>query len=134
MQVIGILDSASPTLRGEELAAFHRGLAKAGKEGGDTMILYAWANNDYDQLPSLARGLIDSKVDVIVAVGGPVSALAAKAAAASSGTDVVFTTVTDPVKSGLVKTLKGHGDSATGTLGFTTELDEGRIKLLNEVI
>ena len=100
MQVIGILDSASPELRGEELTAFHHGLADAGVDGENTMILYSWANNDYGRLPALARELVASKVAVIVAVGGPVSALAAKAETEESQTPVVFTTVTNPVKSG----------------------------------
>jgi putative ABC transport system substrate-binding protein len=134
MQVIGILDSASPESRGEELAAFHRGLAKAGVDGRNTRILYSWANNDYGQLPTLADELVNNKVAVIVAAGGPVSALAAQAATRQSNTPVVFTPVTDPRKSGLVGDLKKPGGNLTGTLGFTSELDGERMSVLSELI
>ena len=131
MQIIGILDSASPESRGEELTAFHSALKEAGIDGRNAMILYGWANNDYSRLPAIARELVDNEVAVIVAAGGPVSALAAKAATDKSKTPVVFTTVTDPVKSGLVDSLKRPGGHLTGTYGYTSELEADRLKVLD---
>ena len=58
MKRIGILDSASPESRGEELTAFYRGLRKAGVQGKDVIIEYSWANNDYQLLPTLAAELV----------------------------------------------------------------------------
>src|SRR4051794_21952055 len=102
MRLIGFLDSASPESRGEELDAFHRGLREAGIDGKETAILYSWADNVYDRLPGLAQQLLDMKVDVIVAPGGPASARAArdvtKVQEAGKRTPVVFTTV--PIRSG----------------------------------
>lgn len=128
MAIIGVLDSASPESRGDEMGAFFDGLASAGVTGQDAMILYAWANNNYAQLPSLAQQLINNNADVIVAAGGPVSALAAKSATTTK--PIVFTTVTDPIASGLVQSLNAPGGNATGTWGFTTELDEVRLRAL----
>jgi putative ABC transport system substrate-binding protein len=138
MRLIGFLDSASPDSRGEELDAFHRGLREAGIGGKDVGIVYCWADNDYDRLPGLAQQLLDMKVDVIVAPGGPASALAAQAATREQEegkrTPVVFTTVTDPVGSGLVESLSNPGGNLTGTFGYTSELEPSRLKVLDALV
>ena len=61
--------------------AFHRGLAETGfAEGRDVRIEFRLAAGDYERLPSLAAELVQLSVDVIVAVGGTLSVMAAKAA------------------------------------------------------
>jgi putative ABC transport system substrate-binding protein len=130
--VIGFLTTASPTSRGgEQLAAFHSGLHQAGfTEGQNVRIKYRWANDDYNRLRVMARELVDLHVAVIVAAGGHVSALAAREATAEI--PISFTTVTDPVKLGLVKSFNKPGGNATGTAGLTSELDPKRLELLHE--
>ena len=129
MAIIAVLDSASPVSRGKELDAFFSGLASAGIDGDDTKVLFAWANNVYSRLPGLAEQLAnDSEIKVIVAAGGPISAIEAKKKTTTK--PIVFTTVTDPVASGLVQSLSAPGGNATGTWGKTTELDEARLRAL----
>ena len=79
----------------------------------------------------LAAELTRLRVAVIVAAGGHVSALAAHKA--TKDIPIVFTTVTDPVKEGLVVSLNKPGGNATGTAGLTSELDPKRLELLHEV-
>jgi putative ABC transport system substrate-binding protein len=131
MATIGFLDSASPVSRGDELDAFFNGLANAGVPRKNAMVLYAWADNDYSLLPDLAKLLIKSNVDVIVAAGGPVSALAAQRE--TTTIPIIFTTVTDPVGSGLVRSREAPGGNLTGTWGHTTELDGPRLRALCEL-
>ena len=133
MPVIGILSTASATSRGgEQFAAFDRGLREAGYiENQNVKIEYRWANDDYSRLPALAAELVRLRVAVIVAAGGHVSALAAHKA--TKDIPIVFTTVTDPVKDGLVASLNRPGGNATGTAGLTSELDPKRLELLHEV-
>jgi len=133
MQAIGVLDSASAESRAEELAAFHRGLRAAGhEEGRDLAIKYRPANNDFARLPALAAELVGDQVAVIVAAGGPRSALAAKQA--TKTIPIVFTTVADPVKSGLVAALERPGGNLTGTAGLTSELDAARLELMHRLL
>jgi putative tryptophan/tyrosine transport system substrate-binding protein len=131
--VIGFLTTASPASRGgEQIAAFHSGLRQAGHtEGPNVRIEYRWANDDYALLRAQAKELVDLQVAVIVAAGGHVSALAAHDA--TKEIPIAFTTVTDPVKLGLVKSLNRPGGNATGTAGLTSELDPKRLELLREV-
>jgi putative ABC transport system substrate-binding protein len=129
--VIGFLSTASPNARdGEQLAAFHRGLREAGfTEGQNVEIVYRWASDDYSRLPELSADLVRRRVAVIVAAGGHVSALAAQEA--SKEIPIVFTTVTDPVQAGLVKSLNKPGGNATGMAGLTSELDSKRLELIH---
>jgi putative ABC transport system substrate-binding protein len=131
--VIGFLSTASPASRGgEQLAAFHDGLRQEGyTEGENVRIEYRWANDDYGRLRPLAEELVALRVAVIVAAGGHVSALAAQDV--TKEIPISFTTVTDPVKSGLVKSLNRPGGNATGTAGLTSELDPKRLELLHEM-
>ncbi len=131
--IIGFLTTASPASRsGEQLAAFHDGLREGGyTEGQNVRIEYRWANDDYTRLRELATELVSLRVDVIVAAGGHVSALVAHEA--TKDIPIAFTTVTDPVKDGLVKSLNRPGGNATGTAGLTSELDPKRLEFLHEM-
>jgi ABC-type uncharacterized transport system substrate-binding protein len=130
MPVVGFLNSASQGAQAAQYAAFHRGLKEAGYvDGQNVAIEYRWADNDYKRLPALASELVRRPATVLVAAGGPVSALAAKAATATI--PIVFTTVADPVKSGLVASLNRPGGNVTGNAGLTSELDAKRMELLH---
>jgi len=131
--IIGFLNSGSAGSRGEQFAAFDRGLKEAGYvDGQNVTVEYRWADDDYNRLPSLAAELVRRPVAVLVAGGGPVSALAAKAA--TKTIPIVFTTVADPVESGLVASLNRPGGNVTGTAGLTSELDAKRLELLHQLI
>jgi putative ABC transport system substrate-binding protein len=131
--IIGFLNSGSTGSRGEQFAAFDRGLKEAGYvDGQNVTVEYRWADDDYTRLPSLAAELARRPVAVLVAGGGPVAALAAKAA--TKTIPIVFTTVADPVESGLVASLNRPGGNVTGTAGLTSELDAKRLELLHQLI
>src|SRR5258708_7486448 len=79
MPVIRFLTSGSQQSDVGRLVEFRRGLSKTGYvEGRNGMSPFSWADEKYDRLPAPATGLARSQPAVIVAVGGPAAALAAK--------------------------------------------------------
>ena len=104
MPVIGFLHSASPEPYSPMIAAFRQGLAEAGYvDGQNVTIDYRWAEGQFNRLPALAAELVARRPAILVAGGGDVSAVAAKAA--TTTVPIVFTIGADPVGSGLVSNL-----------------------------
>jgi putative tryptophan/tyrosine transport system substrate-binding protein len=130
--IVGFLTSGSASsLHKPWVAAFHRGLGESGYvDGQNVTIEFRAADDQYDRLDAFAAEFVRNRVAVIVAAGGPVSALAAKRA--TNTIPIVFTTIADPVKSGLVDGLSRPGRNATGTAGLTSELDAKRLELLHQ--
>jgi putative tryptophan/tyrosine transport system substrate-binding protein len=130
-RVIGFLSTASPTSSSsEQMVAFRTGLRDTGyNEGQNIRIEYRWASDDYSRLTTLAAEMVRLRPDVIVAAGGHVTALVTHDF--TKEIPIVFTTVTDPVKDGLVASLNRPGGNATGTAGLTSELDPKRLELLH---
>jgi putative ABC transport system substrate-binding protein len=131
--VIGFLSSRSPGDSPDRVAAFREGLAGIGyREGRNVAIEYRWAEGQYGRLPGLAAELAARRVAVIAAVGGPVSALAAKTAAGTI--PLVFIGLGDPVALGLVASLNRPGGNVTGVVPFSGELEAKRLELLRELV
>src|SRR5438477_4572397 len=122
LPVVGILNSGPSELRSDQSEPFRRGLKEAGfLDGQNVLIVHRGADDHYDRLAGLAAVLVGLQVAVIAAVGGPVTALAAKSATATI--PIVFSAVSDPVKSGLVASFSHPGGNVTGNAGLTIELD-----------
>jgi putative ABC transport system substrate-binding protein len=133
MPVIGYLSSTSPRTGAANVAAFHQGLSETGYVVGQNLAIeYRWAEGRYDRLPALAADLAGRNVDVIVAGGGTVSALAAKNA--TSTIPIVFSIGADPVASGLVASLARPGGNLTGVSILIGELMPKRLELLSELV
>ena len=77
--VIGFLGIGSASRFSDGLTAFRDGLRSRGfVDGQNAAIEYRWAAGDAARLPVLAAELVQARVDVIAASGGPLPALAAE--------------------------------------------------------
>jgi putative ABC transport system substrate-binding protein len=131
--VIGYLSGARPEPVAALTAIFQQSLRQAGFIEGQTVeIDYRWAEGRFDRLPALAAELVRRPVNLIVAVGGDQSVLAAKAA--TTTIPIVFTLGADPVKLGLIASLNRPGGNMTGVTQFTTSLEQKRLELLREAV
>ena len=94
--LIGFLNAFSQAAWEQPVLAFRRGLSEEGYvEGRNVAIAFRWAEGQYDRLPALAAELVRLPVTVLVATGGSITALKAKAATTS--VPVVFGIGGDPV-------------------------------------
>src|SRR5215813_5527003 len=80
----------------------------------------------------MAADLVRRKVAVLVSTGGSPSITAAKAA--TTTIPIVFTTVSDPVRLGLVNSLSHPGGNITGVDFFITQMESKRLGLLRALV
>jgi putative tryptophan/tyrosine transport system substrate-binding protein len=130
MSVIGLLTATN--LNFDQIQAIQKGLNERGYfEGRNLAIIYRSADGQFDRLPMLAADLVGSKASVILAVGGPVPARAAKAS--TSTIPIVFAYGGDPVSDGLVASFNRPGGNVTGVTFIGTTLTTKKLELLREI-
>jgi putative tryptophan/tyrosine transport system substrate-binding protein len=101
-------------------------------EGKNLTLEYRSAEGRPERLAQLAAELIQAEPDVLVAGFGTLTAKAA--AAASKSVPVVFTSVGDPVGSGLVESLSLPGANVTGLSGQAVETAAKQLQILEDLI
>ena len=124
------LDTSRSDAGQSALEQFPAALAKLGyREGKNLAMEYRYADGRPERLPVLAAELVQSKPDIILALGGDVVPSAQQA---TQSIPVVFSTSSDPVLAGLVVSLAHPGGNATGVTFILDELASKRLELLKE--
>jgi putative ABC transport system substrate-binding protein len=101
-------------------------------EGQNVAIEYRTADGHTERLRDLAADLVRRRVAVIVAIGGPNSALGAKTI--TSAIPIVFAIGGDAVELGLVKSLNRPEANVTGISFTSSQLAPKRLEFLGELV
>jgi putative tryptophan/tyrosine transport system substrate-binding protein len=131
LPTIGFLGAGSRTTWKDYLAAFEKRLRELGRIDGQTMTLVIrWAEGHRERYSEIAAEFVGLPVDVIVTPGS--AGVAMKQA--TSTIPIVLSSASDPVGSGLVKSLSRPGGNVTGLSLQANELSGKRIEFLREVV
>jgi putative tryptophan/tyrosine transport system substrate-binding protein len=100
-------------------------------EGRNLIIEFRFGGEQYERLRAFAAEFVQLKVDAIFALSAP-AARAAKEA--TTVIPIVFHTLNDPVRAGLVASLGRPAGNLTGNAGPGPEFDQKRVELLKELV
>jgi putative tryptophan/tyrosine transport system substrate-binding protein len=130
---IGVLWHAdSPDEEGSNFTALVKGFSDLGYIDGRTIILeHRFPNEMPDRFRSMAAELVASGVDVLIGVGANAAPYAKNA---TTTIPVVFVLVSDPIGSGLVKSLARPEGNVTGISNYAADLVGKRLELFKEII
>jgi putative tryptophan/tyrosine transport system substrate-binding protein len=127
--VIGFLGSQPASAFAPRIEALRKGLSELGYvEGKNLLIDFEWADSD-DQLPRLARRLVERKVDLIFA---PSSTWVEPARQATKTIPIVFANHADPVGIGHIESLAHPGGNITGLSMVLTEIVAKQLEILHK--
>jgi putative ABC transport system substrate-binding protein len=110
-----------------------QGLRELGYVEGRNLILeHTFVDEKYDLFPARAQELLDRKVDLILASVAPAAVAAAKL---TKEVPIVFASSGgDPVKFGLVESIRRPGGNVTGLTLFAPEMTLKHLELLREIV
>jgi putative ABC transport system substrate-binding protein len=129
---IGCLARSSAAASQSEVAAFRKGLSETGfVEGRNVTIEYRWANSEAQRLPELAGDLVRRRVSVIATAGASATSVVKTL---TTTIPIVFTTVADPVQSGLVASLNRPGGNVTGVSMMSHELEPKQLGIFHDLL
>jgi putative tryptophan/tyrosine transport system substrate-binding protein len=115
------------------VAGFRKGLNESGYyDGRNVAVEYRWVEGHNERRSAFVADLIARKVNVLVALDGTATALAAKAS--TQTIPIVFRIGGDPVSAGLVSSLNRPGGNLTGTATLGNELGQKQLEILHELL
>ncbi len=126
---IGFFSVASAEAQKNRLAAFRQGLQEVGYAVGKDIVIEERYAERREQRAKMAAELVALGVDVIVAQGG-----AARAAKKATTSIPIVMIQSNPVGTGLVKSLARPGGNVTGLASQSASIVAKRLQLLKEVV
>ena len=128
---IGLLVGGTSETAGHLVQAFIKGMADLGyKDGKNVHYELRYGDSSREKAERNARELIAAQADVLWA---PSTLAATAAQKATLSLPIVFAAVSDPVRSGIVKSLSRPATNASGISLMSSEMAAKRIEVLNEI-
>jgi putative ABC transport system substrate-binding protein len=116
----------------EWTAALDEGLAELGWVSGRNIVIeHRSADGHFDRLPALTAELIGLKVNLIIALSAPETAVARKATATIP---IVFVVHGDPIFTGDIQSLAHPGGNITGLCQQHPELSTKQLDLVKQIV
>jgi len=129
---VAILLATNPDAAAQVLVAFKKRMSELGWiEGGNIEYILRYGEQKAERYPQIAAEAVEMKVDVIFA---PFVAVAHEVKSRTSSIPIVFATVSDPVKAGLVASLAKPNGNATGVTTRLAGLTAKRTQLIKEAL
>jgi putative tryptophan/tyrosine transport system substrate-binding protein len=129
LPIVGVL---TPHLLDPGFPGFFEELRELGYEDGrNVRLMIRSADAKLQLLPQLATELVNTKVDIIVAINTPGSRAAINA---TKEIPIVMGIVGDPVATGFVSNLARPGGNVTGVSNMSGELASKRLQILKEAV
>jgi putative ABC transport system substrate-binding protein len=100
-------------------------------EGKNLVFDFRSAEGHIERLPEVAATLVNTSPDVIIAGFGTATAKAAQVATATI--PVIFTSVGDPIGTGIVTSLSRPGGNLTGMHAQATDISGKRLQILTDI-
>ena len=120
------------SLETDAFGGFPRGMRELGYiEGKNLEIEWRYAEGKVERLSGLVAELVQLKVDVIVAAATPCAHAAQKA---TTTIPIVMVAVSDPVGSGIVKSLAHPGGNITGLTNISPDLGPKHLEMLHSMV
>ena len=130
--VIGVLNSSGSVESNRSgFAPQLRRLAEMGYVESRNLTVEYRSDDQEERLAALAADLVQRRVNVIFASGGPAITVAK---AATTSIPIIFFTGFDPVTSGFVASLNRPGGNVTGVSVLNTEVNPKRLQVLRELV
>ena len=125
------LNTRPPSLDADPFGAFVRGMRELGYVDGKNLAMeWRFAAGSTERMAAMAAELAQIKVDVIATWGVPPASAAQKATATIP---IVMATATDPLGTGLVKSLARPGGNITGLSNATVDISTKHLGMLLDV-
>jgi len=126
----GVLMIGSPDI--PEMKGLRDGLKEAGYVEGKNLLLDIPAKETHDELRPIAKAYIEKKFDVIIAIGATAPLIARDL---TREIPIVFVGATDPIGSGLVKSVARPETNVTGVARATdVEMQGKRLEIFKEAV
>jgi putative ABC transport system substrate-binding protein len=129
---IGVLwHAGSAEEEASNFTALVKGFSDLGYiEGGNIILEHRFPNEMPERFRSMAAELVASGIDVLIGVGANAAPYAKNA---TTTIPVVFVLVSDPIGSGLVKSLARPEGNVTGVSNYAADLIGKRLELFKEI-
>ncbi len=129
---IGFIGSGVASMYADRMTSLRSSLRELGYlEGENMIIVFRYADGNYERLPNIATELVGLHPDVIVAAATPAIQAVQRA---THTIPIVMAPATDPIGSGFIESLARPGGNITGVANMSADLSAKSLEMLHSIV